>query len=548
MNKSSPKYGSVVVIDESTAVDPNISWVQANVVEVKDYHHPSKSDEYVEGVAVDEISSQPKFRDLPFAILFLLHLGVISFIALACGTFDGLVPAQDSDIAESTANAMMNDPTTREWIKSVISVLIPMVVSCIMVSFLTSHLITGILVVKYPTTAVTISLYSSIITNIAFMLMLLAAYPNIWVFLLSIIVLAWSIWFVFAVKEFIPFAAATLKLALAGITANWGIYIFSLILSALSCLWIVAWVYVANGIGFFQDVDALSEEGRGKEYYTRNNTTYYTSYYVGDGKVCTIILMLLSLYWTSIVIVNVMQTTTAGVIGTFVFENPSSASCCSTAVTQSIIRSCTYSLGSICFGSLLNAILITLRVILDWARQTAREDGDGGAALLYCVLQCIVSLFEDIMEYFNQWAYVFVGIYGTSYLKSGKAVMELFRARGCTSIISDSLVIYVLNAVMIVVGLVCGVLAWVVDVASSSTHVVNPWVAFWIGFVVGIIISSAMMNVVQGAVKAIIVCYFDHPGKMYQNHPRETEALSDAIDLLFPQVTSFAFTNDNFTV
>jgi len=64
----------------------------------------------------------------------------------------------------------------------------------------------------------------------------------------------------------------------------------------------------------------------------------------------------------------------------------------------------------------------------------------------------------------------------------------------------------------------------------------------------GVIISSTMANTIQGAVKGVIVCYADHPGKMYENHPREVKELSDAIALVFPEVQVFAFGSSNFIV
>mmetsp|Transcript_8204 Transcript_8204/g.9554 ORF Transcript_8204/g.9554 Transcript_8204/m.9554 type:complete len:543 (+) Transcript_8204:1-1629(+) len=542
MKPSSTHYQSVVVINDATAVDPNESWVQAHVEEVKySYAYANKADEHEDDPSVSQRSSAPpKFRDLPFAILFLLHLGVVSFIALACGTFDGLFT--DMDVQDTSDPDVTTQ--TRDWVTGVMYMVVP----AIIVSFLVCHFITGTFVLKYPTQAVTVSLYSSIWSNVAFMFIICFTFPSFWLVLLTSICTLWSIWFVFAVRRFIPFAAAILKLAVAGITVNWGMYMVSLVTAAISCAWYILWVYVANGIGFFQDVEALSDEDRGKgDIYYNNGVKYYTSYYVGDGKVLTVVLMLLSLYWTSVVIMNVTQTTVAGVIGTFAFEKSSASSCCSMALTQSIIRSCTYSFGSICFGSLLNAIMITLRVLLDWSRQRARDRDNNGAALLYCILQCIVSILGDLLEYFNQWAYIFVGIYGTTYLQSGQRVLELFKARGCTSIISNGLASYVLGTVVMVVGLICGILGWIVIYTTSFMNM-NLWVAFWAWFIMGAIIASVMMNAVQGAIKAIVVCYFDHPGKMYQSHPQETRALADAIELLFPQVTVFAFSDNAFTV
>lgn len=73
------------------------------------------------------------------------------------------------------------------------------------------------------------------------------------------------------------------------------------------------------------------------------------------------------------------------------------------------------------------------------------------------VLLGLIQLFEEVLEYFNRWSYVFVGVYGYSYLESGKMVMELFRARGWTSIIADDLVGHVLSFTTFSVGVFTGV-------------------------------------------------------------------------------------------
>lgn len=57
------------------------------------------------------------------------------------------------------------------------------------------------------------------------------------------------------------------------------------------------------------------------------------------------------------------------------------------------------------------------------------------------------------MEYFNRWAFVYVGIYGYTFTKSGKAVLDLFRSRGFDAIINDDLIGNVLGFASLAVGM-----------------------------------------------------------------------------------------------
>ena len=162
---------------------------------------------------------------------------------------------------------------------------------------------------------------------------------------------------------------------------------------------------------------------------------------------------LLSLYWTILVFRNLLQATVSGTISSYCLHAPSSSTSTS-QVTNSLKQSCTTSFGSICFGSLLNGIFIPIQVLADWALPIATNNNDGG----FC-LECILSLIPNIViKYFNQWCYVFVGIYGFNYIESGNTVVELFKARGCSAILTDSLATYhVLNTLVFTTGLVCGI-------------------------------------------------------------------------------------------
>jgi hypothetical protein len=152
-------------------------------------------------------------------------------------------------------------------------------------------------------------------------------------------------------------------------------------------------------------------------------------------------------------------------MATWCFDKNEANKCCSSAVYGSCFRSLTYSFGSICLGSLLQALVSLFRFIVESARNQRDRDDGGGACgdIVLCILECIARLLEDVIEYFNQWAYVFVGIYGYSYLESGRRVMELFRARGWTSIITNNLVGYVLGFTNVAVAILTGICGMIME-------------------------------------------------------------------------------------
>jgi hypothetical protein len=70
-----------------------------------------------------------------------------------------------------------------------------------------------------------------------------------------------------------------------------------------------------------------------------------------------------------------------------------------------------------------------------------------------------MSCLQNVIEYFNVWAYVFVGIYGYTFLESGKNVINLFKTRGWTTIITDTLAGSVLGMLSGGVGLITGLIS-----------------------------------------------------------------------------------------
>lgn len=152
----------------------------------------------------------------------------------------------------------------------------------------------------------------------------------------------------------------------------------------------------------------------------------------------------------------------------------------------------TTSFGSVCFGSLLVAIIQALQALAN----TARNEGDAG--ILACIAECILSCLASLVEYFNKckwssltfvvccaelasrashlltllhvnWpgAFVYVGLYGYPYLEAGKNVITLFKNRGWEAIIADDLVGNTLFLVSVIVGVLSGVVGLLLDVTTD---------------------------------------------------------------------------------
>lgn len=340
-------------------------------------------------------------------------------------------------------------------------------------------------------------------------------YGSILWFILGLLNLAITVCYAKAVWSRIPFATANLEASLAAIKSNFGITLVSYLFVILAFLWSIVWTIATIGV---YDKTTVCDE---------------------QTNVCSVnygfvFLLLLSFYWTHQVIVNTLHVTVAGVVGTWWFAPEEASSCCSSAITGSLFRSTTYSFGSICFGSLIVALFQALRAIV----QEARRQGDGNDILM-CITDCLLNFMEDLAQYFNRWAYIYVGLYGYGYLDAGKNVMTLFKERGWEVVISEDLVGGVLFLVSIITGLLSGLMGLILESTTDLFGAAGDsagTAAFLLSFIIGLLLCSIVLNTIASGVNTVIVLFAEAPAEFQANHPELSNKMRSTYMEFYPDL------------
>jgi len=409
-----------------------------------------------------------QYRDVVWAIAFVIHLaGMFFLISMNLANADG----GDAGVAAGSFTGIY------------ILIAIAAVVS---VGFSTGSIA---LMMRYPTEMVKAGLiFSVVLTGIMAVVLILMG--GLFGILIGIFFFVVTAYYVRVVWPRIPFAAVNLKTALSAVKANMGLGVVAYLLMAAAFAWSGFWL--AGMLGTLQ---------------------------ASNGAVT--FLLLVSYYWTFKVLANTVIVTTAGTVGTWWFVPGEAHGCWSTGLKDSFCRATTYSFGSICMGSLLVALIQALEAMARRARQ--EEDGQ----LLACLLECILSCIRDLVEYFNKWAYVYVGLYGFGYIEAGRNVIQLFQRKGWTVLITDDLNDRVLMMMSLGVGALTGIVGILASMADANLlGFVDEGAegyalggAFLVCFFIGLIFSSILMSVVGSAVDTVIVCYAESPQEFEANHP-----------------------------
>lgn len=420
---------------------------------------------------------QPKkFNDVFFAILFYAHL-----VAMACA-----LPLALQDGGGNGGG----DIASMVYFVSVCGVF-STGVSTVSIGFM----------MKYASSLIKMALYFQIGVSLAmaiFMLMSGSVMGGLGCGFYFMITVCYTC----SVQSRIPFAAANLTTALTAVRDNLGLTLIAYVFLFVALIFTIAWTSISNAV---------------------------LATYPGMA-----FLLFLSYFWTHQVLSNTMHVTSAGVIGTWWFAPSEASAFCSQAIGESFGRATTYSFGSICFGSLVVALIQALRQLNHQMR------GNEDAQILVCLIDCILACIEGIIEYFNKWAYVYVGLYGYSYIDAGRNVITLFRNKGWSTIISDDLAENVLFMISVMIGLLTGLVGFIV--ASLDQNIFANFgfeepgsVGFIFGFLVGLVMSSILMSVVASSVKTVIVCFAESPAEFQQNHPQLSMQMREAWSLAYPE-------------
>jgi hypothetical protein len=172
----------------------------------------------------------------------------------------------------------------------------------------------------------------------------------------------------------------------------------------------------------------------------------------------------ISYFWTLNVFSNIVQATVAGVIGKWWYKPDGDIETNGADLKDAFFRSCFYSIGSICFGSLVVGPVRILRQLSAFFRPS--EEVNSLLCLhecIHCIQTCLASCVDNLGDRFNSWSFTYIGLYGYGLVDAGLHATELFEKRGWTTIVSDDLVPNVLIMISLAIGGLTGMVAYLLE-------------------------------------------------------------------------------------
>lgn len=259
--------------------------------------------------------------------------------------------------------------------------------------------------------------------------------------------------------------------------------------------------------------------------WTPGNPSCGTTSSCSSAKVTGLLIYsVFSYLWTSQVIGNVaLATLSGGPYGCWYYFGPrESGQMPRHPALSAFARASTISLGSIAFGSLIVTILELIRLLLNVARNNASQQGSPVEACLACCAEFFVGCIENLVEYFNRYAYIEIALYGKTYIKAAKDTFRLFRDRGIDTLVNDSLVGITLMFGAYVIGLLCSLFAYLYLRLTHPSYNTDgqytaPVVLF--AFLIGLQCSLTLSSAIEAGVSTIFVGLAEDPQVLAMRAP-----------------------------
>ncbi|KAF0719503.1 Aste57867_1003 [Aphanomyces stellatus] len=337
--------------------------------------------------------------------------------------------------------------------------------------------------------------------------------------------------YTYCIRHRVKFAAKHLKVAGSSLFRLPVMFVVVIVMVAVQLAWGVAWIAGTFGLLNKLKYIVIAPECSDKALYATDacTVTFNTGGFIG-----IFIAMLLVFFWGALVVDGVVATTVAGSVASW--KNNAAVPC---IVLSSWLRAFTLNLGSICFGSLIVAILETIRMVINMLQAATAQGGNGALSCLLCCVSCIVGCIESAMETFNRFAFTYVGIHGFSFVTAGRHVSSMFAAKGWTALVNDDLVGYTFFLGNLLVGAIS---AWIAlhTIGADVSNQVFPgvsrpeYIVAACAFLVGYIVNSLFMGLMNAAVTTVFVLWAEDPASWQLTHPDHYARLHAAWLEIYP--------------
>ncbi|CAO1437826.1 unnamed protein product [Diamesa serratosioi] len=210
-------------------------------------------------------------------------------------------------------------------------------------------------------------------------------------------------------------------------------------------------------------------------------------------------------------------------------------------VLQSFTTLIRYHLGTICFGSLLIAIVQMMRVLLKGIQSLVNNPQNPVTTFLFNACQCCLACFENFIQYLTRNAYIIVAIDGDSFCPAGKRAFSLLASNALRVMAINSVGDFVLLLGKVFVVLVTVLVG--IELIQNKPGLHHTSVPVILCGIFAYLMSNCFLTVFEMTVDTIFLCFcidcekndgIEHPYYMSRGLMEFIQNSKTSLDVLSP--------------
>lgn len=270
------------------------------------------------------------------------------------------------------------------------------------------------------------------------------------------------------------------------------------------CCFLVPWL---TYLVFLAASGEVQTKTRTIEYNGLSYSVDYSEYVYSNAAKYLFLYMLFVWFWTSEFILATGQLVISMCFAGWYFERDKSKAGLTT-VSWSFREVGWYHLGTAAFGSLIIAVIKTIRAVIAYLQKRAKKTKNKVLEYILCILACCVWCLEKIMKFINKHAYIMTVIYGYSFCKSARKgffllLRNILRVAAINMISGFLMFIWKFSIPLFVTFLCYLGVAYTVP-ASTVSDIVAPLV---ITFFISYWIAAMFIDIFSMGIETILFCY-----------------------------------------
>ena len=325
-----------------------------------------------------DASGSVVYRDRPFGIAFLVHVGAIAYVAFAYGAKAVSADALSTSTSNTNTATAALDLNADLFLRAISVAIVVGAASALLLLEVLRRLAGSLIRV-----AILGSAALQIGSGVA--LIALGLFPGVVLIAFG----AFTLLYYWCVRSRIAFAAAHVEIGVTALRAAPGLICVAVLLLVAQAGWSILWTLAALGV-----------ESIVNPSVTSGSTSSSSSNNSGMSGTIAVFALLMSYFWGSVLLRNIAAFCAASVVGDWWWKGAAETHQTSGAIKRAL----TTSFGTLSFGALLVSFARALKAMSKMRSSEKEGKAALAVAIVACIAQCIIAIFAAVIEWANQCA------------------------------------------------------------------------------------------------------------------------------------------------